>query len=258
MPLTDLDDIALFNRLIADAEQPFSGWDFAYISKTDRLVEAPLAWSYASRLLRHLRQAASMLDMGTGGREFLTKLQPFPAYTVATEGYPPNVSIARERLEPLGVAVHEVAEDLQLPFADDSIDLVINRHESYSPDDVLRVLKSGGRFITQQVGGQNDIELNRLLGAPANDEYAHWNLDFAARELEAAGFQLIEQHEDFPPARFFDIGAVVYFLKAVPWQIPDFSVERHHDALFALHRVMQQCGYVDIPIHRFLIVTLKA
>lgn len=253
-----LSDLELFDRLVADAEQPFSGWDFGYISKTDRLVEAPLAWSYASWLLPYLRRAGSLLDMGTGGGEFLARLQPFPEYTAATEGYPPNVPIARERLEPLGVDVHEVLEDLRLPFPDATFDLVINRHESYSPDEVLRVLKSGGRFITQQVGSQNDVELNRLLGAPPEDEYAHWNLDFAARELEVAGFQLTEQQEDFPPARFFDIGAVVYYLKAVPWQIPGFSVERYRDALLTLHSTIERDGYVDVSTHRFLIVARKA
>ncbi len=27
--------------------------------------------------------------------------------------------------------------------------------------------------------------------------------------------------------RFFDIVAIVYYLKAIPWQIPDFSVEQY-------------------------------
>lgn len=252
-----LSNLELFDRLVADAEHSFSGWDFSYISKTDRLVEAPLSWSYASQLLPHLRRAGSLLDMGTGGGEFLTKLQPLPEYTAATEGYLPNIPIARQQLEPLGVDVYAVSEDLQLPLTDDTFDLVINRHESYLPSEVLRVLKPGGHFITQQVGGQNDVELNRLLGAPPNDEFAHWDLDFAANELEEAGFQFLERLEDFPPARFFDIGAVVYNLKAVPWQIPDFPAERYRDALHRLHQTMQQRGYVDIPTHRFLLVALK-
>jgi hypothetical protein len=37
----------LFNFLIAEANHPFSGWDFSHISKTDRMVDAPLTWSYA-------------------------------------------------------------------------------------------------------------------------------------------------------------------------------------------------------------------
>ena len=38
-------------------------------------------------------------------------LQPFPSTIFATEGYAPNVPIARKKLEPLGVAVVEVTDD---------------------------------------------------------------------------------------------------------------------------------------------------
>src|SRR5579872_5175452 len=106
----------LFDLLIAEANHPFSGWNFSYISSTDRVVEEPLSWSYASKLLPLLRSSQSLLDMGTGGGEFLFRLQPLPPNTFATEGYTPNIPIARRRLEPLGVQVFEVSKNGQLPF----------------------------------------------------------------------------------------------------------------------------------------------
>ena len=42
-------------------------------------------------------------------------------------------------------------EDKPLPFADNSFDLVLNRHDSYDVNEVRRVLKPGGYFITQDV-----------------------------------------------------------------------------------------------------------
>lgn len=42
--------------------------------------------------------------MGTGGGEFLAGLQPLPPHTCATEGYPPNIPIAQQRLKRLGAA----------------------------------------------------------------------------------------------------------------------------------------------------------
>jgi len=33
---------------------------------------------------------------------------------------------------------------------------------------------------------------------------------------------------------FTDVGAVVYYLRAVPWLVPGFSVETHADRLLAL------------------------
>ena len=180
----------IFDLLIAEANHPFSGWDFSYITATGRMAEAPLAWSYASKLLPVLRKAQSLLDMGTGGGEYLSRLQPLPPLTCATEGYTPNIPVARKRLEPLGVQVYEVGDDGQLPFEDNQFDLVINRHEYYDPKEVLCVLKPGRRFFTQQVGGENEQTLNILLGAAAN-QYTYWTLDYAVRELQEAGWHII-------------------------------------------------------------------
>jgi SAM-dependent methyltransferase len=251
-------DEDLFNFLIAEANHPFSGWDFSHISKTDRMVDAPLTWSYASKILPKVRKAQSLLDMGTGGGELLSSLQPLPPHTCATEGYEPNIPVARQRLEPLGVTVYEISDDTILPFAEENqFDLIINRHESYSPQEVLRTLKPGSQFITQQVGGENSKDLNQLLGAPAYTEFANWNLAYAVKELADAGFIIREQLEDTPITRFFDVGAIVYYLKAIPWQIPDFSVEQYFERLLELHTMIQQKGFVDVRYHRFFIVGEK-
>ena len=34
-------------------------------------------------------------------------------------------------------------------------------------------------------------------------------------------------------AEFFDVGAVIYFLRKVVWTVPDFSVDRYRDAAAA-------------------------
>lgn len=246
-----------FERFLRDGNTPFAGWDFGYISDTGRMVESPLPWSYASLVVRYLAAARSLLDMGTGGGEFLSLMRPLPDYTAATEGYPPNFPIARERLAPLGIEVHTVEDDASLPFPDNSFDLVINRHESYAVSEVERILKPGGHFITQQVGGDNDNELNRLLGAPANDEYAHWNLAYAVNEFTGSDLEVIWRAESEVPTRFYDIGAVVYYLQAVPWQIPDFSVDAYRDHLRHLHDIILADGYLDIPSSRFILIARK-
>ena len=246
-----------FEILLRDAEAPFSGWDFSYISRSGRSKTAPWEWSYTSTILPLVRSVSALLDMGTGGGEFLASLQPLPASTVATEGYPPNIPVARERLEPIGVQVCAVGDDDQLPLADEAFELVINRHESYDPAEVLRVLKPGGTFITQQVGGEDDLDLNRFLGADDTHPYAHWTAEFAANQLRESGWEVLDTREAFPFTRYFDIGAVVYYLRAIPWQIEGFSVERYRERLWELHLKIQREGYVDIRIHRFLLVARK-
>jgi hypothetical protein len=39
---------------------------------------------------------------------------------------------------------------------------------------------------------------------------------------------------------FTDVGAIVYYLKAVPWLVPGFSVDRHLDTLLTLHSRLER------------------
>lgn len=247
---------ALRAWLQAEYDHPFAGWDFAHLAGRRR--DDPLPWDHAQIVGAALPGSRALLDMGTGGGEFLSGLRPLPPRTCATEGYAPNVPLARARLEPLGIAVAEIGEDGPLPFEDSAFDLVINRHESYDPGEVWRVLQPGGRFITQQVGGDDERELNALLGAPnPTHEYGFWTLGYAQPRLAEAGFAIARAEEAHIPARYTDVGALVYSLKITPWQIPDFTVERYLAPLQALHRHCQQGGTIAFRTHRFIIVAEK-
>lgn len=218
----------------------------------------PLSWSYGSTAYQLMQRAKSMLDMGTGGGEFLSMLQPFPPTIYATEGYAPNVPIARKKLEPLGVTVLEVTDDTALPFQDGQFDLIINQHESYAASGVNRLLSPSGVFLTQQVGGLDCAELNEQFGSPLNSEFASWSLETACSELKENGFTILEEKEEFPFQRFYDVVAIVYYLKAIPWQIPNFTVERYYEELYRIHEVILQKGYFDVTQHRFLIKAIRS
>lgn len=246
-----------FECYLKEIEKPFSGWDFSYITETGRMSSSLLSWSYGSMVLPLIQKSKSMLDMGTGGGELLSKLQPFPEKVCATEGYPPNVSVAKERLEPLGVEVFQIGEDDLLPFDDHQFDLIINKHASYSPSEVRRVLTDDGVFVTQQVGGADYVDINYALRAPVNDEFSHWELAYAEKELQENGFVVLDAKEEFPVQRFYDIGALLYYLKAIPWQVPDFKSKNYISQLHEIHEMIQLKGYIDVKQHRFLLKAKK-
>lgn len=247
----------LFNFLITDAQAFFSGWDFSHIN--DRQAQTPLRWSYVSESLLRVRKASAVLDMDTGGGEIFSRFAPFPLIAYATESYPPNMHIARQRLAPLGVKVIFLEDEEQkyLPFDDGLFDLVLNRHGYYWPPELHRIIKPGGMFLTQQVGNRNDIGIRQLLSAPNPEPVEVWDdLLKAVNDLEAEGFQIVKQLEDIYPQRFYDIGAIVYQLKAVPWQIPGFTVEGYLEQLRNIHQQIERDGYVDVLEHRFFILAV--
>jgi len=98
------------------------------------------------------------LDLGTGGGEFLFTLNHPYEFTSVTEGYPPNYKRCLELLSPLGISVKPVDESNALDFPDQAFEIVIDRHEAYDLFEVMRVLKPGGYFITQQCGGLNNVD----------------------------------------------------------------------------------------------------
>ncbi|MHA1931659.1 MAG: class I SAM-dependent methyltransferase [Promethearchaeota archaeon] len=253
-------DNELFDFLVSETEHPFSGWDFSYIN--NRFVEFPLTWSYSSKILPFIRTSDSLLDMGTGGGEFLANLTPLPKHTCATEGYEPNLSIAKNKLEPLCVKVFYLKDEkTDLPFRNEEFNLIINRHEYYNPNEVYRILNSNGIFITQQVGDKNNSKLKFILtGNQASENEVEWNLEYATNELEAAGFEILESMEDITQTRIFDVGALVYFLKAIPWEFPDFTVKKYYHKLAEINEYINDNGYLDLDMntHRFIIKAKKS
>lgn len=258
-----------FDELIAEAErQPFSGWDFSYVK--DRMIVPPLPWDYLVEVAQRLKRVSTLLDLGTGGGEVLSQLAPFPPRTFATEEYAPNAPIAARRLHPLRAQVVRYEAPMEnyaalgpsrankpgLPFRDSAFDLVIDRHEAYLSVEVFRILRAGGRFMTQQCGGTNFLELNDLLGIP-RPSYEPWCLEAAKAQLQSAGFEHVSGREQVHTTLFRDIGAVVYYLRTVPWQVPDFTVSKHLESLREIHRQIETGGPLKISAHHFLVEAVK-
>lgn len=243
-----------FDHLIAEAgSADFGGWDFSWLR--GRTSSNEVSWSYTDLARRAIAGASRLLDIDTGGGERLAALQPFPVRTVATEGWAPNVPIARRRLEPLGVEIRRAGDD-RLPVADGEFDLVLNRHGQLDAAELWRTLAPGGVLLTQQVGCHNDLELNVALGSPSGVHPGETCAD-AVAALRAVGFRIVEAREEMPDYVLYDIGAVVYQLLAVPWQIPDFDVERYRPRLRALHERILRDGRFVARDHRFLIRASK-
>jgi SAM-dependent methyltransferase len=247
-------------ELIAEGDAvPVEGWDFSWFD--GRATEERPPWGYSRLIAGRLGEAQASLDIQTGGGEVtagaLQAASHRPALVAATESWPPNVEIARRNLAPFGGTVTELADDADLPFASATFDLVTSRHptEIIWPE-IARVLTPGGTYLSQQVGSMTNRELyDFMMGPqPANDSRSPAVL---VAEAEAAGLEVADVREQALRVEFFDVAAVVYFLRKVLWTVPGFTSAGYAGPLERMHEHIAANGSFVCHSRRILVEARK-
>lgn len=232
------------------------GWDFSQIhGRYDE--EHDLPWDYEQIVRGYLEPEMKLMDIDTGGAEFLLSLHHPYANTSCMEAYEPNVELCNAKLLPLGIDFRQGNGRSNYPFSEDSFDLVINRHGDFNPEEIKRVLKPNGVFITEQVGAENDRALVDLLLPGTPLPFPELYLKNTESLFEQAGMTIRESQEAYRPIRFFDVGALVWFAHIIEWEFPGFTVDRCLDQLYQAQTLIEENGVLEGKIHRFLLVAVK-
>jgi SAM-dependent methyltransferase len=248
--------VPAFDELVSEgAAVPTEGWDFCWFA--GRATEERPPWGYCGLLADRLAGAGTSLDLQTRGGEVyaqaLIRAARRPGRVAATESWPPNLALARQRLAAWDGEVAEVADDGPLPFPDGTFDLVSARHPTvHRWAEIARVLAPGGTYLCQGIGsGTHRVLAEALLGPrPDADEPT---ADLAAEAARAAGLQVLDLRSRPCRVEFGDVGAVVHFLRKVVWTVPGFSVERYRPQLAELHRRIERDGGFVSWSQRYLI-----
>jgi SAM-dependent methyltransferase len=245
-----------FDELVAEgAAEPVAGWDFSWFD--GRATEERPSWGYSRLLAERMRYARAALDIQTGGGEVLGQVPDPPPVLVATESWRPNIDVARRNLHRVRARVVEADDEADLPFLPGSFDLVASRH----PTDVVwgeiaRVLQPGGIYLSQQIGAGSNRELIDFMMGPQKVG-GHRSARRAVACAEAAGLEVADLREQALRVEFYDVGAVVYFLRKVLWTVPGFTVDGYPGQLARLHEYIQSCGSFVSHAQRFLIEARK-
>ncbi|KAF9946759.1 hypothetical protein BGZ72_011158 [Mortierella alpina] len=245
-----------FEELVHDASTcSVDGWDFSWFD--GRATEERPSWGYAKALSDRMARATAGLDLQTGGGEVLNTVERFPPLMAATEFWPPNLALASKLLGPRGVVVVAIDHDMPLPFADENFDLVVSRHPiGICWDQVYRILCPGGTYFAQHVGHRSAFEILEFFTGPQPDNISR-EPNTTKFEAQAAGLEVVELKFERTKMEFFDVGAIIYYLRKVVWLIPDFSVEKYADKLKEMHEHIQTHRSFVAYSSRFLIVAHK-
>ena len=253
-----MDEKKLIQQWKKDEKAPFKGWNFSYLE--GRWKGEKLTFGYMGLAQKLLMKSNSVLEMATGGGEFFSKIikDHKPQKVIAIESFKPNVAVAKKKLSKFGAKVIYAKETEKLPFKDREFDLVLNRHgglNKYSAKEIYRILSPGGIFLTQQVDGRNLKDLMKEF-----DSKPKWpknTLKNVRKYIANAGFKITKAHEWTGKVTFKDAGAIVYFLKAIPWIADDFSVNKHLTILKKLHKKIEKEGSLSYASKRFIILAEK-
>jgi SAM-dependent methyltransferase len=245
----------MFDELVAEAEAvSVDGWDFSWLD--GRATEARPSWGYQRLLGSRLGSVQVALDLETGGGEVLDGCPSLPPLMVATESWPPNIGRASARLRPCGAVVVATAD---FPFRDNVFDFVSSRHPVTTDwAGIARVLRPGGTYFSQQVGPASVFELVEFFLGPQPEEGRNSrHPDRAVAAASEAGLEVVDLRSESLRTEFFDVGAVVYFLRKVIWMVPGFTVEQYRDKLRELHEKIERDGPFVAHTTRFLIEARK-
>ncbi|MGH3632907.1 methyltransferase domain-containing protein [Mycobacterium sp.] len=231
-----------FDDLVAEAAAaPVDGWSFSWLD--GRATEERPSWGYQRLMSRRLASVPAAVDLQTGGGEVLAGAAKFPPTMAATESWPPNAALATKLLHPRGVVVVTTTDEPVLPFCDQAFDLVTSRHPiTLWWTEIARVLRPGGSYLAQHVGPATMLELIEFFLGAQPEVGAERHPDVEHAQATAAGLHIRDMRMERTRAEFFDVGAVIYFLRKVIWLVPDFAVDRYRDRLRDLHDRIQTDG----------------
>jgi SAM-dependent methyltransferase len=248
-----------FAALVEEAEQaPVGAWDFTWLDR--RAVEDRPSWRYFDRVRERVAGASTttLLEVQAGTGSMIGALPRLPALSVAAEGFPASVAVAGPRLRSRGVQLAVTSQTRPgLPFATGTFDLVISRHPiEVWWDEIARVLRPGGTYFAQHVGPLSLRTLSEALMGPLPPSDRR-SPEVERRGAETAGLVVQAMDVERPRTAFYDIGAVVYFLRLVPWIVPGFTVPAYRERLRDLHRHIERHGAFETTAARTLVQVTK-
>jgi SAM-dependent methyltransferase len=249
-----------FAELIAEGDAvPLEGWDFSWFD--GRATEERPPWGYARLLAGRLERASAVLDLQTGGGEVtssaLRECGRPPGLLAATDSWPPNADLAAAALAPFGGSVHLIDDAAALPLASGTFDLVVSRHPTRVIwPEIARVLQPGGSYFSQQVGAGTNRELTDFMMGPQPVNPGR-SAGVVSQQAQAAGLEVTDLREQALRVEFFDVAAVVHFLRKVLWTVPGFSVAAYAGPLARMHEHIRARGSFVCHSQRMLLEARK-
>lgn len=202
-----------------------NGWDFSNL----RCISEGANWDFYEEVVNRCRNTDILLDIGTGGGENVLKISPFLHFVIGIDLSKGMLETAESNLKKTyksNVRFFQMSsEDLQFPTG--FFDIITSRHAPFSSKEVLRVLNSGGFFLTQQVSESDKLNIKKAFGRGQSFNQKDGKLkESYIRELREAGFTSIQSYEYDAIEYYQRPEDLIFLLKHTP-TIPNFGQDKN-------------------------------
>lgn len=201
-----------------------NGWDFSQL----QVAVDESAWDFSDEVIKRSKRSDILLDIGTGGGEGLLKISSSILLTVGIDSSAGMIESAQQNLEKSvqrNVRFTEMAAE-NLQFPEGFFDIVVSRHAPFNSDEVAKVLKTDGIFVTQQVSEDDKLNIKNTFGRGQSFGEMDGTLkEKYIKELKKAGFSHVQSYDDNVKEYYQRTEDLLFLLQNTPI-IPSFSHEK--------------------------------
>jgi SAM-dependent methyltransferase len=252
LKLTTLEELGQ----IVQENEKLEGWDFSRIN-TGR---DPIPWNYSSVVRSYLKPTDRVLDIGTGGGEIFLSLAPNIGKGIGIDHNPAMIEMAKSNQSRMAVSNIEFIEmdgsNLQLEA--NGFDIVLLRHLRVYVNEIVRVLRPGGYFITQMVGKQSSKNFMEAFGWTSASFGSDWwqPVGELAQQFEEKGCHIVAQGEYDVGYWFKDMASFVFWMVSVPWP-EDIELGKHWQNINRILETSTTNRGIETNEHRGLLIVQK-
>ncbi|MBP1914041.1 ubiquinone/menaquinone biosynthesis C-methylase UbiE [Lederbergia galactosidilyticus] len=212
-----------------------NGWDFSNVKCQSEGIE----WDFYEEVTKRCKSSDILLDIGTGGGENILKIATFFFLIVGIDLSSEMVEkarINRQNTDVKNVRFFQMSSQ-GLQFPTDFFDIISCCHAPFAPNEIAKVLKKEGVFLTQQVSEGDKINLKRAFGrGQAFQEKDGMLKEKYVQELRKAGFSNVQSFE-YDATEYYQEPEDLLFLLTHTPIIPNFGEGKEDFKI--LHRFME-------------------
>ena len=184
------------------------GWSFSNMNYSS---ECPSGFDYYKTVTEYITPETVMLDIGSGSGEKAIRYYLDAKKIYLTDFVPEMLIKAKQNLDKIFRTSLKMRNKFHLKqldcngpfdFEDSSFDLVVSRHCGANMNEVFRVLKKNGMFVSEDVSADDCQELKELFGrgqeynqTPLYHQVLKDCVDAGFEEIKLIRFEEIEYYE---------------------------------------------------------------